>query len=96
MLETQNGHDGTWIAHSGLSDIANNVFSNAFEAGNTNQMHVLREEDEITAEDLITPCDGDFTEGCFRQILEFPCVILACKRHRLCANLRINGRCRNS
>jgi malate synthase len=66
LLETQNGHDGTWIAHPGLSDIANNVFSNAFEAGNTNQMHMLREEDEITAEDLITPCDGDFTEGCFR------------------------------
>jgi len=66
LLETNNGHDGTWIAHPGLSDIANNVFSNAFEAGNTNQLHVLREEDEITADDLIAPCDGDFTENCFR------------------------------
>ena len=66
LLETNNGHDGTWIAHPGLSDIANNVFSNAFEAGNTNQLHVLSEEDEITADDLIAPCDGDFTENCFR------------------------------
>ena len=30
-LETENGHDGTWIAHPGLADIANNVFTNAFE-----------------------------------------------------------------
>ncbi len=67
LLETDNGHDGTWIAHPGLSDIANNVFSNAFEAGNTNQLHVLREDDEITEEDLITPCEGDFTEACFRS-----------------------------
>ena len=67
LLETDNGHDGTWIALPGLSDIANNVFSNAFEAGNTNQLHVLREDDEITEEDLITPCEGDFTEACFRS-----------------------------
>ena len=67
LLETDNGHDGTWIAHPGLSDIANNVFSNAFEAGNTNQLHVLREDDEITEEDLVTPCEGDFTEACFRS-----------------------------
>ena len=44
-LETQNGHDGTWIAHPGLADIANNVFSNAFEFDRTNQLHVLREND---------------------------------------------------
>ena len=67
MLETSNGHDGTWIAHPGLSDIANNVFSNAFDVGKTNQMHVMREEDDITQADLITPCEGDFTEDCFRS-----------------------------
>ena len=67
LLETSNGHDGTWIAHPGLSDIANNVFSNAFDVGKTNQMHVMREDDEITQDDLITPCEGDFTEECFRS-----------------------------
>ena len=67
LLETNNGHDGTWIAHPGLSDIANNVFSNAFDVGKTNQMHVMREEDDITQADLITPCEGDFTEDCFRS-----------------------------
>ena len=67
LLETSNGHDGTWIAHPGLSDIANNVFSNAFEPGRTNQMHILREDDHINAKDLITPCEGNFTEECFRS-----------------------------
>jgi malate synthase len=67
LLETSNGHDGTWIAHPGLSDIANNVFSNAFEPGRTNQMHILREDDHIDSKDLITPCEGNFTEDCFRS-----------------------------
>ena len=53
-LETENGHDGTWIAHPGLADIANNVFTNAFEIDSTNQLHVLREDDQITEEDLIS------------------------------------------
>ena len=66
LLETNNGHDGTWIAHPGLSDIANNVFSNAFDPGKTNQMHIMREDDLIEQDDLITACDGDFTENCFR------------------------------
>ena len=66
LLETNNGHDGTWIAHPGLSDIANNVFSNAFDSGKTNQMHIMREDDLIEQNDLITACDGDFTENCFR------------------------------
>ena len=65
-LETKNGHDGTWIAHPGLADIANNVFSNAFEFDQTNQLHILREKDEITQNDLIEPCQGNFTEECFR------------------------------
>ncbi|RPG42707.1 MAG: malate synthase A [Gammaproteobacteria bacterium TMED112] len=65
-LETQNGHDGTWIAHPGLADIANNVFSNAFEFDGTNQLHVLREDDHVTQADLVEPCEGDFTEECFR------------------------------
>jgi len=65
-LETQNGHDGTWIAHPGLADIANNVFSNAFKFDSTNQLHVLREDDHVTQADLIEPCEGDFTEECFR------------------------------
>ena len=65
-LETENGHDGTWIAHPGLADIANNVFTNAFEIDSTNQLHVLREDDQITQTDLIEPCEGSFTEECFR------------------------------
>ena len=71
LLETNNGHDGTWIAHPGLSDIANNVFSNAFDSGKTNQMHIMREDDLIEQDDLITACDGDFTENCFRANIKF-------------------------
>ena len=53
-------------AHPGLADIANNVFTNAFEIDSTNQLHVLREDDQITQTDLIEPCEGSFTEECFR------------------------------
>ncbi len=50
-LEAQNGHDGTWIAHPGLSDTALKVFDEAF-GENKNQMNVTRDNDPITTKDL--------------------------------------------
>ncbi|WGL98129.1 malate synthase A [Arsenophonus sp. aPb] len=61
-LEAKNGHDGTWIAHPALADIAISVF-NAQLAGRKNQLDVMRENDEsITAEQLLQPCRGERTE----------------------------------
>ncbi|MDE9436954.1 malate synthase A [Xenorhabdus bovienii] len=61
-LEAKNGHDGTWIAHPGLADIAMTVFNTTL-GERQNQLAVSREEDEtITAEQLLEPCLGERTE----------------------------------
>ena len=49
--EAQSGCDGTWVAHPDLVPIANNVFTEAF-GDRLNQKHVLREDTNISAEDL--------------------------------------------
>lgn len=60
--EADNGHDGSWIAHPGLADVVNDVYSNAFMAAETNQIRVLREKDgQIQPADLTSPCTGPFT-----------------------------------
>ncbi|WGO83359.1 malate synthase A [Arsenophonus apicola] len=65
-LEAKNGHDGTWIAHPALADIAISVFNEEL-AGRKNQLDVMRENDEpITAEQLLQPCGGERTEAGMR------------------------------
>ncbi|PLR31146.1 malate synthase A [Chimaeribacter californicus] len=60
--EAANGHDGTWIAHPGLAETVNAVFSHAL-GERRNQLDVLREQDApVTAEDLLAPCAGERTE----------------------------------
>lgn len=62
-LEAQNGHDGTWVAHPGLADTAMAVLDEYIGEGNANQMSVSRADDaEVTAADLLEPCEGDRTE----------------------------------
>ena len=66
-LEAKNGHDGTWVAHPGLADTAMDVFNQYIPEGQPNQMAVTREEDaEITAADLLEPCEGERTEAGMR------------------------------
>ncbi|MCI5046281.1 MAG: hypothetical protein MRY59_02170, partial [Aquisalinus sp.] len=66
--EADNGHDGSWVAHPGLAAIVNDVYGNAFEAGKTNQRHVLREGDApIMAENLLAPSDGSYTDEGLRD-----------------------------
>ena len=61
-LEANNGHDGTWVAHPGLADTAMAVFNEVL-GERPNQLAVSRADDApITAEELLTPCDGDRTE----------------------------------
>ncbi|MDX1539516.1 malate synthase A [Arsukibacterium sp.] len=62
-LEASNGHDGTWVAHPGLAATANGVFAKYLTGGKVNQLDVSREQDaEITAEQLLAPCEGERTE----------------------------------
>ena len=69
-LEAKNGHDGTWVAHPGLADTAMAVFNEYIGEGKANQMDVLRTENaDVTAEDLLEPCEGDRTEEGMRANL---------------------------
>lgn len=59
--EAANGHDGTWVAHPGLADVAMAVFTDALGT-QPNQLAVRREQDApISAERLLRPCRGPRT-----------------------------------
>jgi malate synthase len=67
QLEADNGHDGSWIAHPGLAEVVNDVYSKAFPAGETNQIRVMRDEDVQTQPDeLLEPPQGPCTEDGLR------------------------------
>jgi malate synthase len=53
------GHDGTWVAHPGLVPTAKEVFS---RMGSFNQLRVLREDVNVTRDDLLTVPSGTITE----------------------------------
>jgi malate synthase len=62
-LEAANGHDGTWVAHPGLADLAMQVFDRHIPQGHTNQLDVSRSQDPITtAADLLAVPTGERTE----------------------------------
>jgi len=62
-LEAANGHDGTWVAHPGLADLALEVFDRHILQGHTNQMDVLRNDDpQTTAAELLDVPVGERTE----------------------------------
>ncbi len=66
--EADNGHDGSWIAHPALSDVVNEVYSNAFKPGKTNQLEVTRDNDgAVQAADLLEAPEGPFTEDGLRN-----------------------------
>ncbi len=63
QMEANNGHDGTWIAHPGLANVAMGVFDETIPADRSNQLHISRDEDaEITAAQLLEPSEGERTE----------------------------------
>ncbi len=62
--EAGNGHDGTWVAHPGLIPVAMEIFDRHLDGAN--QLHVKREDVEVSAEELIAPCAGSITEAGLR------------------------------
>ncbi len=58
--EAHAGHDGTWVAHPGLSPIALEAFNNIMPEAN--QLQNLREDVNVTAKDLLQVPTGDITE----------------------------------
>jgi len=58
--EANDGHDGTWVAHPGLVQIAKEEFDKAMPS--PNQINVLRDDVTVTANDLLKLPKGEITE----------------------------------
>lgn len=64
--ESRNGHDGTWVAHPALVDLAMSVFDKNLE-GKVNQLDFVSPTHEIGAELLLKPCEGSRDEAGVRK-----------------------------
>ncbi len=62
--EATDGHDGTWVAHPGLVQIALDEFDAAMPA--PNQIHKRREDVSVTQADLLRMPEGQITEAGLR------------------------------
>lgn len=63
--EVKNGHDGTWVAHPGLVEVAMNVFNENMTT--KNQIHVKREDVNVGVNDLVAMPKGTITEDGIRK-----------------------------
>ena len=63
--EASAGHDGTWVAHPGLSIIALEAFDQ--EMPEANQIHRKMKDPQITADDLLKVPTGNITEKGLRH-----------------------------
>lgn len=63
--EVKNGHDGTWVAHPDLIEIAMNEFNKHMPR--LNQLHVALDDLHITEEDLVKIPKGTITEAGIRK-----------------------------
>lgn len=64
--ESQNGHDGTWVAHPALVDLAMSIFDKHLD-GKVNQMNFQSPEHTINADTLLKPCEGSRDETGVRK-----------------------------
>ena len=63
--EVKNGHDGTWVAHPGLVSVALSVFNENMPT--KNQIHVKRNDVNVTEKDLVDIPKGTITEDGIRK-----------------------------
>lgn len=66
--EVKAGHDGTWVAHPGLVQLAMEIFDK--EMPKPNQIQVKREDVKVTASDLLQVPKGEITEKGLRHNLD--------------------------
>lgn len=65
--ESNNGHDGTWVAHPKLVNVAMDIFNKKL-GGNVNQVDFDSSYvGEITAQQLLEPCQGPRNEEGLRK-----------------------------
>ncbi len=65
LREVTDGHDGTWVAHPGLVELAKSVFDEHMPGAN--QLHRHRDDIDVTAHDLLTPAVGEVSEAGLRN-----------------------------
>ncbi len=65
LREVKDGHDGTWVAHPGLVSIAMDIFNEFMPT--ENQVHLKKEDVEITEKDLLAVPQGSITEKGLRM-----------------------------
>ncbi|MBV8784651.1 MAG: malate synthase A [Gammaproteobacteria bacterium] len=68
LREAHAGHDGTWIAHPGLAEIANTAFEEVLR-GRANQLDVLRADVQVQPADLLQVPEGAITEEGVRNCI---------------------------
>lgn len=73
--EAKDGHDGTWVAHPGLVAIALEEFNKYMPT--PNQIHRLREDVQVTREDLLTVPQGKITEAGLRTNIDVGILYMA-------------------
>lgn len=67
LREAADGHDGTWVAHPGLVEIAKTIFDQ--QMPQANQIARKRQDVHVTAADLLAVPHGTVTEAGLRQDL---------------------------
>jgi malate synthase len=68
LREVTAGHDGTWVAHPALIPLAREIFDARMPEAH--QRHVLREDVQVTRDDLIKPSLGTITRAGFENNVE--------------------------
>ncbi len=68
LREVTAGHDGTWVAHPALIPIARAIFDEHMPGAN--QHGVLREDVQVSRDDLIRPSTGTITRAGFEGNVE--------------------------
>jgi malate synthase len=63
--EVKNGHDGTWVAHPALVEVAMTEFNKYMPT--PNQLHITRDDVNITEQDLVEIPQGTVTEAGIRK-----------------------------
>ena len=63
--EVKNGHDGTWVAHPALVEVALNEFNRYMPTAN--QLQVTRDDISVTEQDLVELPIGNVTEAGIRK-----------------------------
>ena len=95
IREVNDGHDGTWVAHPGLVGIAKEEFDKVMPE--PNQIHKLRDDVAVTADDLLKVPGGDHYQrrSCHQYRRRHSIHGQLVKRPGLCPDLQPDGGRRN-